>query len=87
MKLGPATRMCKGPVAIVGWQVHMHGTQTLEILLRCLSNIDEEVLFHACCALYCLIQRSPQARLLFLRKRGIKQISVHALGVELFRLP
>ena len=27
--------------------VHMHGTQTLEMLLRCLSNIDEEVLHHA----------------------------------------
>ena len=23
--------------------LHMHGTQTLELLLRCLSNIDEEV--------------------------------------------
>ena len=41
--------------------VHMHGTQTLEILLRCLSNIDEEVLLSGCCALYALIQRSPPA--------------------------
>ena len=31
--------------------VHMHGTQTLEMIIRCVSNIDEEVLYHACLAL------------------------------------
>ena len=30
--------------------VHMHGTQTLELMIRCVSNIDEEVLSHACLA-------------------------------------
>jgi len=55
--------------------VHMRGTQTLEALLRCLSNIDEEVLLAGCCALYALIQRSPPARLLFLRKNGIAELS------------
>lgn len=55
--------------------VHMHGTQTLELLLRCLSNIDEAVLYHACLALYALIQRSPPARILFLRKQGIAELA------------
>ena len=55
--------------------VHMHGTQTLELMLRCLSNIDEEVLYHACLALYALIQRSPPARILFLRKQGIAELA------------
>ena len=55
--------------------VHMHGTQTLELMLRCLSNIDEEILFHACLALYALIQRSPPARILFLRKQGIAELA------------
>ena len=55
--------------------VHMRGTQTMELLLRCLSNIDEEVLYHACLALYALIQRSPPARLLFLRKQGIAELA------------
>lgn len=32
------------------------------------------MLFAACCALHCLISRSPPARLLFLRKRGIGQL-------------
>lgn len=52
--------------------IHMNGA--LDLLLRCLSNIDEEVLYAACCALFCLISRSPPARLLFLRKRGIGQL-------------
>ena len=55
--------------------VHMHGTQTLELALRCLSNIDEDVLLHACLALYALIQRSPPARILFLRKQGIAELA------------
>ena len=55
--------------------VHMHGTQTLELLLRCLSNIDEEVLRHACDALYCLISRCEPARLLLLRRRGIADLA------------
>ena len=53
----------------------MRGTQTLELMLRCLSNIDEEVLYHACLALYALIQRSPPARILFLRKQGIAELA------------
>ena len=53
----------------------MHGTQTLELLLRCLSNIDEEVLRHACDALYCLISRCEPARLLLLRRRGIADLA------------
>ena len=55
--------------------LHMHGTQTLELLLRCLSNIDEEVLRHACDALYCLISRCEPARLLLLRRRGIADLA------------
>ena len=53
----------------------MHGTRTLGMLLRCLSNIDEEVLEAACDALFCLLNRSPPARLLFLRRRGIAELN------------
>ena len=55
--------------------VHMHGTQTLELMIRCVSNIDEEVLSHACLACHALIQRSPPARILFLRKQGIAELA------------
>ena len=53
----------------------MHGTRTLGMLLRCLSNIDEEVLASACDALFCLLNRSPPSRLLFLRRRGIAELN------------
>merc|ERR1740136_469388 len=53
----------------------MHGTRTLGMLLRCLSNIDEEVLASACDALFCLLNRSPPARLLFLRRRAIAELN------------
>ena len=53
----------------------MHGTQTLELMIRCVSNIDEEVLSHACLACHALIQRSPPARILFLRKQGIAELA------------
>ena len=55
--------------------LHMHGTRTLGMLLRCLSNIDEEVLASACDALFCLLNRSPPARLLFLRRRAIAELN------------
>ena len=53
----------------------MHSQTTLGMLMRCLSNIDEEVLEAACDALFCLLNRSPPARLLFLRRRGIAELN------------
>ena len=34
-----------------------------------------QVLNTACCALYTLLSRSPPARLLFLRKRGVGELA------------
>ncbi|KAJ1619089.1 hypothetical protein T492DRAFT_1088329 [Pavlovales sp. CCMP2436] len=59
--------------------VHMHGALSVEMLLRCLGNVDETVLDAACSTAAAILHGSRRTQALFLRKHGIAVLRECAL--------
>ncbi|KAG8469684.1 hypothetical protein KFE25_006139 [Diacronema lutheri] len=59
--------------------VHMHGSLSVEMLLRCLGNVDEGVLDAACSTTAAVLHGSRRTQALFLRRHGISVLRECAL--------